>query len=119
MDKTYYIGSFRQDALNGPNHGWIVGKFKDNLPQKTNDLEIKYWECPTGHAIKISATIECTLILKGKTKATINGHTTVLNPGDYVVIAPGTPNNLVTNVYEDIAGLTIKAPSDPSAKTTL
>lgn len=39
-----------------------------------------------------------------------------LTQGDYIVIEPGTPNNTVAEILEDVAGLTIKAPSDPSAK---
>lgn len=122
MNEDYYVGSYRNDALNDPNHGWIVGKFKDTLPRKTDEVEIKYWEFevgPTDHPTKESAIIECTLLLSGKTKALINDEELVLQAGDYVVIKPGIRNNLVLEVLEPATGITIKAPSDPSAKKVL
>lgn len=122
MSNPYYIGSFRDDSINDPNRGWIVGKFKDEPPRKNNDVEIMYWEFPVGptsHPLKESSIIECTFILKGKTRATVGGDDVVLTAGDYVVIEPGTPNNLVREIIEDAAGLTIKAPSDPTAKKVL
>lgn len=122
MSDKYYIGSYRNDGLNEPNRGWIVGKFKDSKPRKNDDVEIKYWEFktgPTDHPMKESSIIECTFILYGKTKALIDGNEVFLKAGDYVVIEPGTPNNLVAEILEDAAGLTIKAPSDPTAKKVL
>jgi mannose-6-phosphate isomerase-like protein (cupin superfamily) len=122
MSKPYYVGSYRDDGLNDPNRGWIVGKFKADSPRKTNDVEIKYWEYPVGptaHPMKESAIIECTFILKGQTKAIIDNEEIILSAGDYIVIEPGTPNNTVIEILEDAAGLTVKAPSDPSAKKIL
>lgn len=122
MDTSFYVGSYRNDGLNGPNHGWIVGTFKDEPPRKTDAVEIKYWEYkagPTDHPMKQSSIIECTFILKGRTKALIHGKEIILTAGEYVVIEPGTPNNTVFEILEDAAGLTIKAPSDPSAKLRL
>lgn len=122
MDDKYYIGSYREDALNEPNNGWIVGKFKDFLPRKNDEVEIKYWEFPIGkttHPLKESAIIECTIILTGKTRAIIDEKEAILNAGDYVVIHPGIKNNLVLEILEPATGLTIKAPSDPSAKKVL
>jgi len=119
MSKPYYVGYYREDGLNGPNRGWIVGKFMDELPRKNNSVEIKYWEYKVGetdHPMKESSIIECTIILKGKIKAVINGDELVLKAGEYVVVEPGIPNNTATYVLEDTIGLTIKAPSDPSAK---
>jgi quercetin dioxygenase-like cupin family protein len=119
MTQPYYIGQYRDDGLNGPNRGWIVGTFKDEPPRKNDAVEIMYWEFPLGpttHPLKESSIIECTFILKGKTKASINGEEVILSAGDYVVIEPGTQNNLVKEILEDAAGLTVKAPSDPSAK---
>ena len=123
MNDSYYIGAYRDDALNGPNRGWIVGTFIENLPRKNNEVEIMYWEFKAGedtnHPMKVSSIIECTLILKGKTKCMIDGNETVLKAGDYIVIKPGVPNNTVSEVLEDVAGITIKAPSDPSAKKVI
>lgn len=120
MNESYYIGSYREDALNGPNRGWIVGTFMDDLPRKNDEVEIMYWEFKAGeetkHPLKVSSIFECTLILKGKTKCLIDGKETTLKAGDYIVIKPGTPNNNVAEILEDAAGITIKAPSDPTAK---
>lgn len=122
MNQQYYIGSYREDGLNEPNHGWIVGKFKDAPPRQNNDVEIKYWEVDVGasdHPAKESAIIECTFILSGKTKGFVGDEDIILQSGDYIVIQPGTPNNLVAEILEPTIGLTIKAPSDPSAKKVL
>ena len=122
MSKLFYVGSYRDDAINDPNRGWIVGTFKEDYPRKNEDLEIKYWEYKAGstdHPTKQSSIIECTFVLKGKTKAVIDGEDVILAAGQYVVIAPGVPNNTVVEILEDAAGLTIKAPSDPSAKEVL
>jgi quercetin dioxygenase-like cupin family protein len=122
MPQSYYVGSYRNDGLRDPHRGWIVGTFKEASPRKNEAVEIKYWEFKTGatdHPLKQSATIECTFILKGKTRAMIADEEIILVAGDYVVIEPGTPNNTVVEILEDAAGLTVKAPSDPSAKKVL
>lgn len=122
MNKSFYIGSYRNDGLHDPNRGWIVGKFKEDYPRKNDEVEVKYWEYPKGqtdHEAKESAIIECTFILKGKIRGVIAGKEVVLKAGDYVVIAPGIPNNTVIEILEDAVGLTVKAPSDPSAKKVL
>jgi quercetin dioxygenase-like cupin family protein len=122
MKSTFYYGNFTHDGLHGQNHGWIMGKFMEAGPRSTDDLEIKYWEYPKGpadHGYKSSATIEVTFILKGATRAEVDGEEIVLNAGDYVIIQPGTPNNTVLEVLADAAGLTVKAPSDPGAKKVI
>jgi len=122
MNNSYYKGLYREDGLKGPNSGWLVGRFKDEPPLKNDAVEIKYWEYQTGpaeHDTKVSSIIECTFILKGVVEGMINGDTLTLREGDYIVIEPGTPNNLVINVLEDVTGLTVKAPSDPNAKTVI
>lgn len=120
MKKTYYVGDFREDGLTGPNRGWIVGTFIENAPRKNEEVEIKYWEFKAGEAVghgtKVSAIIECTFILKGRTTCKIGDDVIELKQGDYIVIQPGTPNNTVAEILEDAAGLTVKAPSDPTAK---
>ena len=123
MNKAYYVGDFREDGLNGPNRGWIVGTFIDKSPRKNNEVEIKYWEYKAGevvnHGTKVSSIIECTFILSGKTRCLIGDDDIELKQGDYIVIEPGTPNNTVAEILEDVVGLTIKAPSDPTAKKLL
>jgi quercetin dioxygenase-like cupin family protein len=123
MSDTYYIGDFRKDAVNGPNRGWIVGTFMPDVPRKNDELEIKYWEFKAGedtkHPMKISSTIECVLILKGKTKCLVDGEEKTLKAGDYIVIKPGTPSNAAIEILEDVVAVTIKAPSDPAAKTVV
>jgi len=96
-----------------------MGKFIEEGPRKTELAEVKYWEFPAGpndHPPKISETLECTLIISGSCEGFIADDKLSLHAGDYVVIEPGTPNNLNVNVLEPIKGITIKAPSDPSAK---
>lgn len=120
MHSTYYVGDFRQDGLNGSNRGWIVGAFMEDTPRRSKDVEIKCWEYKAGevvnHGTKISATTECAFILKSKTKCLIGNEEIELKQGDYIVIKPGTPSNIVAEILEDVVGLTIKAPSDPRAK---
>jgi len=114
-----YIGKYAEDAKNDPNNGWLVGLFKADEPRRNSEVEIKYWEFPPGkttHETKTSGIIECTFIIEGKTIAEIDSKQLVLEAGDYVVIKPGTKNNTVVKVIEHIKGLTIKAPSDPTAK---
>jgi quercetin dioxygenase-like cupin family protein len=120
--KSFYKGNLRNDSLRGVNHGWIIGSFMDDGPRRTDNVEIKYWEYPIGptsHERKVSATIEATFILKGKTLAEIDGNRLVLEAGDYVVISPNIPNNTVLDILAEAAGLTVKAPSDTSAKRVI
>ncbi|MFZ1483889.1 MAG: NUDIX domain-containing protein [Candidatus Saccharimonadales bacterium] len=121
---SHYVGNFKNDAEReaAEHWGWIVGKFFPGTPRLSHDVEIKYWEFPVGvtdHPKKVSATIEITFILSGKVVAIINDETKELVAGDYVVLQPGTPNNLVSEILEPTTGLTIKAPSDPSAKKVI
>lgn len=121
-NEKYYVGSYREDAINESNRGWLVGTFKESLPRKSDEVEIKYWEFevgPNDHPLKESAIIECTFILSGKTRAIIDDQELLLNAGDYVVIHPDTKNNLVMEIIEPTTGITVKAPSDPSAKKVL
>jgi hypothetical protein len=119
MKAEYYVGKYADDALNGPNRGWIVGSFMEQGPRNVRDVEVKYWEYPAGvtdHSCKESATFEVTFILQGETRARIADDEIILKAGAYVVIPPGMANNLVQEILIDAAGLTVKAPSDPSAK---
>lgn len=114
---TYHIGKYKDDA---PAHrGWFIGRFIEDGAAKTDDVEIKYWEFPVGpttHETKVSATYECTLFLSGRSRGTIDGQEFEFVAGDYIAIQPGTPSNPVVEILEPVIDLTIKAPSDPSAK---
>jgi quercetin dioxygenase-like cupin family protein len=123
MEHAYYHGLYKHDAQAGQNRGWIVGTFMEGGPRKTNEVEIKYWEFKAGedprHGMKVSAVIECTLVLAGKTKCLVGAEEVMLGAGEYIVIKPGVPNNTVAEIIQDAAGITVKAPSDPSAKKLL
>jgi mannose-6-phosphate isomerase-like protein (cupin superfamily) len=120
MNNSYYVGSYHEDGLHGPNRGWIIGSFIKDAPRKNNEVEVKYWEYTAGedasHGTKVSSTIECAFILKGRTKCLVGEKEVTLKADDYIVIKLGTPNNTVTGILEDVIGITIKAPSDPTAK---
>ena len=123
LQKTnYYIGNYKKDAFKENHRNWIVGKFMEKGPRKTDKVEIKYWEFEVGnpnHETKISKTIECTFILEGELKGEIDGKNISLKEGQYVVIKSGTPNGFPKIVTKRAKGLTIKAPSDPKAKKVL
>lgn len=113
----YAIGNFQEDSKN--HRGWFVGTFIEEGAARTSDVEIKYWEFPAGptsHDTKVSAIFECTIVLSGKICGTIDNKNIELSAGEYIAIEPGTPNNLVAEIIEQATGLTVKAPSDPSAK---
>lgn len=114
---TYHIGNYKEDA---PKHrGWFIGTFIEEGAAKTTDVEIKYWEYPVGptpHPTKVSATYECTILLAGRAKAVVDDHEFEFSAGQYIAIQPSTPSNPIIEILEPVIGLTIKAPSDPSAK---
>jgi hypothetical protein len=125
--KCFYQGNFRDDARKGVNN-WFVGAF-DTLqpPRRTELVELKYWDeaylhqLDKPHQLKTSCTIECTLILKGRVRGAVGDGSIELGEGQYVVIAPGTPNAIPQEVLGDgkVEGLTIKAPSITVAKHLL
>jgi quercetin dioxygenase-like cupin family protein len=125
--QRYVAGALKTDAHRIGRGGWILGVFFADDPKEairaTDLLEVKYWSFERGggqtHAPKISETLEWSLILSGKVKALLGGDELILSAGDYVLIHPGTPNNLVAAVLEDTVALTIKAPSNPRAKKSL
>ena len=118
----FYRGNFREDAAYSE-RGWFVGAFRKlERPRRTELVEIKYWDYKKGepnHDSKTSCTIECTLILKGRMRGMVGDGDIELSAGEYVMIAPGTPNALPREVLEDVEGLTIKAPSITVAKHLL
>ena len=123
QNSNYYVGEFRKDSIEGPNFGWIIGRFMKDPPRKNEEVEIKYWEFKvdeeSNHPKKVSSIIECTFVLSGKLKAIIDNEEIILKQGDYIVIKPGIMNNTISQVLENATGLTIKAPSDLNTKTIL
>lgn len=120
---NYYVGNLRHDATTNTHRGWVVGKFmEDGTVAKNDAVELLYWEFNpglTGHPTKTSTIIEITIILEGSIAGEIEGKPIVLKKGQYIVIKPGTINNIAQNALERVVGLTIKAPSDPGAKTVV
>lgn len=120
MDKTFYVGKLRDDALQGQNHGWVVGTFLQDLSRQTEHMEVKYWEYPKGvpgHDTKSSSGVtEWIYILKGESRALLGDREIILRAGDYVLVHPGTVSNPLLEVLEDICGITVKSPSKPNAK---
>jgi len=119
MKENYYIGLLSKDSLEGKNNGWVVGKFMERGVRKSDQLEVKYWEFKkgdTGHKLKISRTIEFTYIIEGEVQGIVDGEEIIFKKGEYIVIKPEIENNVTQLALSDIKGITIKAPSDPSAK---
>jgi mannose-6-phosphate isomerase-like protein (cupin superfamily) len=119
----YYIGNYKKDAKYNGHRGWLVGTFmEENNPNKVDDVEIKYYEHeigPTDHGLKVSKTFECTFILEGESVAEVDGQECILTKGQYIVLPPGVPNNLHKMINRPLCSLTIKAPSDPTAKKVI
>jgi quercetin dioxygenase-like cupin family protein len=121
---THYVGSYKDDAKReySRHKGWVIGEFMADCPRQTPHMQIKYWEySPDGdsHPLKQSSILECTFIIEGHITATINGIAYELRGGDYAVISPHTPNNLVSTVHKLTKGITIKAPGNPNDKTVI
>lgn len=119
----YYIGDIEHDAKNDGYRGWVVGSFlpKDWV-RKVDEVEILYWSFPPGkinHPTKTSSIVEVTIILEGSIEGDIDNIPLVLKKGQYIVIKPGTINNIAQNALENVVGLTIKAPSDTTAKKVI
>ena len=116
----YKIGRFSEDSQ--AHHGWFIGTFMEDPAVKTDDVEIKYWQYETGpvaHDTKISEIYECTMILAGHCKGVIDGKEVELRAGDYYAIQPGITNNIPMEAFESTTGITVKAPSDPTAKKVI
>lgn len=111
---NFFKGNYEKDA--DEHKGWFVGIFMEGI-RKTPLFEIKYFDSNiSAHATKISETLECTFVIQGQMSGIIDDKPITLKVGDYVVIPPGTPNNLAQKLSKDLKGFTIKSPSDPSAK---
>lgn len=124
MSSGFVVGSIVDDAASVGRGGWLLGSFFDaegsDAARYAAELKVKYWEYQPGqegsHSPKVSATLEWSFVISGSTTALLGGDEVTLHAGDYVVIHPGTSNNLVHRVREPIRAITVKAPSDPSAK---
>ena len=113
---NFYQGNFKKDGLK--NRGWFVGTFMEGL-QKTKLVEIKYYgaEAQGNHLTKKSKTLELTFVVKGYQRGTVLDHEVEIRAGEYIIISPQVKNNLIVDCSDDLEAFTIKAPSDPSAKS--
>ena len=111
--QKFYIGNYKKESER--KKGWFAGWFMDGLRQ-SKDLEIKYWTFKEtknpSHELKVQRnSTEYTFIITGEIIGRVEGEKINLKTGDYIIIRPGTVNNLVEEVAEDVIGITIKAPS--------
>jgi mannose-6-phosphate isomerase-like protein (cupin superfamily) len=116
----FHKGSAEKDARDY--RGWLVGSFANpESARYTPDVEVKYWrgDDVANHPVKISRIVEVTFLLSGIVQGFVGDEPLDMQAGDYVIIQPGVPNNMVERVSADSIGLTIKAPSDMTAKTVL
>ena len=117
-NEKFYLGNYHKDAEK--RQGWFVGHFIEKGSRKTDKVEIKYWKFKQGktnHKKKIqSRSTEITIILRGKIDGEVAGKRIKLKTGEYIVIPPKIVNNFPINTYEDVEGITIKAPSIPGDK---
>jgi len=123
MKNAYYIGNLRDESLIKNKGGWIIGHFMDGK-LNTKNLEVKYWEFRRGddvkHGVKVlDGVTEWTYILKGRTIAIIDKKKIELKAGDFILIHPSTPNNLVSIILDDTQGITVKSPSVKGSKRLL
>ncbi len=123
--ERFYHGNYEEEAaLESKNprkdKWWFVGHFMQGGYRKTEDMGLKYWKFNKGeegaHKPKDGEPLstECTMIFSGRVRGTIAGEKITLAAGEYVIIPPKTPSNLVEEILEEPAiGLTIKAPNNP------
>jgi len=124
--QTFHKGNYIKEAgevTTSPrkDKGWVFGDFIQRGPRKTAALELKYWRFEKGqegsHGAKENGepdATECTLILEGEVRGNIDGQTIYLSAGEYVLIHPRVPSNLIEEVVvPPVVGITIKAPSNP------
>jgi quercetin dioxygenase-like cupin family protein len=118
VERSFYHGSMERDSR-GPYRGWLLGSFVVDHVRKVDELEIKYWEFDQGltdHPRKTSDIVEFTTLLEGMVRGEIDEEEILLRAGEYVIIPRGVPNNTVIEAIRPSRGLTVKAPSDPTAK---
>jgi len=75
-------------------------------------MGLKYWKYNKGE--EASHKQKNGEPLGGRVRGVIAGEEITLSAGEYVIIPPNTPGNLIKEVLEgQVVGLTIKAPNDP------
>jgi len=108
----HYQGNFHKDCPG--KEKWVVGHFMGDL-RKTENMEVKFWKFKKGkppHKPKHQKeAVEFTIITRGKISGQIDGKRVSFRAGDYVLIPPGIKSNFPSNVLENAAGITVKAPS--------
>ena len=110
--QNYYIGDLKYDAKNCGHRGWVVGSFMEEDTVR----KIEFLPGEINHPTKISSIIEVTIIIEGDMSGRIEDKEITLKKGEYIVIKPGTVNNIAQKTASGVKGLTVKAPSDVSAK---
>ncbi len=98
---------------------WLFGDldiFGEKDLEKNKNFYLKYWVYARGdnpdHKTKTHRiSTEYTFVIKGKIEGMVDGEEITLETGDYVVIPPGIPNNLMQKIHENTVGITIKSPS--------
>ena len=127
----FYLGNFEEEAqieseTPRKDKWWFVGHFMPYEDHRTTKaMGLKYWKFNKGeessHKPKTlgePVATECDMIFQGKVRGNIGGEQITLSAGEYVIIPPNTPSNLIEEVLEEpLVGLTIKAPSDPEHDT--
>ncbi len=97
---TIHIGN--AENFQHTNRGWFVGAFLDDHhgPLKTNDLELKWSNHPTGdhrHELAAAAdTASIAVLISGRFRLDFPGQTTqtvtLQRQGDFVYFGPGVPH---------------------------
>lgn len=121
MERSFYHGNMETDSR-GAYRGWLLGSFVVDHARRVDELEVKYWEFDTGfpdHPRKTSDIVEFTALMDGIVRGEVDEEEILLKAGEYVIIPRGVPNNTIIEVLEPARGLTVKAPSDPSAKRVI
>ena len=127
MKQKYQIGKTDKDFIrfikekNGEekDEKWLFGnlfQFNEGDFEKTDLFEMKYWTFKTtdnpDHELKVQRNAtEYTFIITGEIIGKVEAEKVNLKAGDYIIIKPGTVNNLVEKVIKDVIGITIKTPS--------
>jgi quercetin dioxygenase-like cupin family protein len=116
-DKVFYKGNLLKDAEaeHEKHRGWVVGRFMSGA-RKTNHIEIKYWNLKKGGSFthprsKQKEAVHCVIVLKGRLRGEVDGEEVILDKYDYLVIPPKIYSNVILDIFEDVEGITIKAPS--------
>ena len=113
---SYYVGSVEQPA---GREGWLIGAFLEkNHSCFSEAVEIAWKELGTDardpkHIHKLA--IEISVIIRGSLVETVDGQHLVLKSGNYIIVHPFTPVE-VLGAEEGTIVLVIKASSLPGDK---